>query len=303
MIHIDFQGGAHGNFLEFMCNVAVGVKTVGQPFNNAGASHAKKYVTEKVFYANHYSFNAEPLIYNRVVAIKINIDDLLPLSQISLLRAGDYGYDNNELEINTYNKLNNHNYRWVLDNILISFFNNQIKNSYDAVKDPTWPNVVSLDDYQNLPEHIRRECDEVHKLELLELNNLHPDCPRHVLREFFQIGFENPETHGFMDQQQLMQYNIDVYEFPFSAFYNKKQFLQQLESIAAWAGLQYVNTTELAELHTVFLDNQPYKDSKQKCDLIVQNLITNQHPLPELNLIEEAYVNAMLRKHGHERRY
>ena len=305
MIHIDFQGGAHGNFLEFLCNVMAGVETIGDPFNAAGASHNKKYLTPRVFYAGHYSFNNFPLVYNRVIAVKIDVDDLLPLSQISLLRAGDYGYNNNELEVDTYNKLNNKNYRWVLDIILNSFFAGQIKNSYDAVKDPVWPNVDNLKDFQNLPEHIRQECIEVHKLELLELNSASADCPRHILREFFQIGFEDPVNSGFITQQKLMKYNecIDVYEFPFAAFYDKQKFLDQLNQVATWAGIQYTKQQRVEQLHTVFLEKQPYKDSKLECDHIVQQMINDPGYTPKLTLIEEAYVNAMLRKGGYERRY
>jgi len=43
MIYIDFQGGAHGNFLEYVCNkFLANVPTDGNPFNSLGASHDKK---------------------------------------------------------------------------------------------------------------------------------------------------------------------------------------------------------------------------------------------------------------------
>jgi hypothetical protein len=305
MIHIDFQGGAHGNFLEFICNVMAGVETNGDPFNTNGASHIKKYRSPKVFFCGHYSFKKIPLLHDRVIAITIDIDDLLPLSQISLLRAGDYGHDNNELEINTYNKLNNVDYRWVLDTILDSFFVNQIENSYNAVRDPSWPNIYNLADFQNLPEHIRKECTEIHELNLLELNENHPDCPRYILREFFQLGFEDPNNHGFITQQKLMKYNdqVSVYNFPMSAFYNTTKFMEHIESIASWANMPYTNQHQIKELHIKFLEKQPYKDSKIKCDRIAQELINGLIVPPDLNLIEEAYVNSILRKNGHECRY
>lgn len=306
MIHIDFIGGAHGNFLEFVCNVVAGVKTAESPFDTNGAAHNKQYLSTPVFHAGHLSCDAIPLRYNRVIAIKIANDDLLPLSQISLLRAGDYGYDNNKLEIDTYHKLNNRHYRQVLDTLLDSFFTNQISNSYNAVKDVSWPEVRTLADFQNLPEHIRKECATVHNLQLLELSEDRPDCPRHILREFFQIGFEDPASSGPMKQQQLMKYSnqIDVYTFPFSAFYDTAQFLTQIESIALWANLKYNTQDRIKELHSVFLDKQPFKHSKIKCDLIVKKLIDNTNqPLEDITLMEEAYVNAMLRKNGYERRY
>lgn len=304
MIHIDFQAGAHGNFLEFVCNIMAGVKTEGTPFNAAGAAHRKRYLSKKVFHQGHYSWGNGELVYDRVVTIHINIDDLLPLSQVSFLRAADYGHDNNKLEIDTYNKLNS-SYPWILERILHSFFVNQIENSYNAVKDPSWPEVRTIKDFENLPEHIRKECMEVHHLELLELNAQHPNCPRYILREFFQIGFEEPTNHGFITQQNLVNYNdnMDVYVFPFDAFYNTEKFMDQIESIASWAGFTYNTQEQILDLHKAFLQRQPYKDSKSKCDRIVQQLMANQIQPPELNLMEEAYVNAMLRKNGYECRY
>lgn len=303
-ICIDFQGGAHGNFLEFVCNVVAGAKTNESPFNKLGASHSKTYLGGRIFYADHFSFGYGTLFSKKIISIQIDIDDLLPLSQISLLRAGDYGYDNNNLEVGTYNKLNNKDYRWVLDTIIHSFFENQIKNSYDAVKDPSWPKVDSIDDFNNLPVDIRKECLESHNLELLELNERQPDCPRYILREFFQIGFLNPEGHGFMTQQAKINYSADadVYVFPFKSFYKTHEFISEIKKIASWANLQYTNWDSIIELHKNFLEKQPYKDSKAKCDKIVQEILHGA-TTPEVNLLEESYINAMLIKQGYECRY
>lgn len=305
MIAIDFQGGAHGNFLEFVCNVVAGVKTNTLPFNSAGASHSKVYSSLKVFTANHYSFNNLPINTNKVVAIKISEDDLLPLTQISLLRAGDYGYDNNILELDTYNKLNNKNYRWVLDALITSFFEGQIQQSYNRVKDESWPDIDSLEKFNALPEKIKIECITVHNLKLLELNEQHPHCPRNVLREFFQIGFENPSQQGFMTQQLKMIYapNIDVYEFQFNNFYSKEKFLDSIKNIAEWSKISYHNWYRIAELHQAFLERQPFHQSKTKCDKIVSQLIANKIMPPSVDMLEEAYINAKLKSQGHECRY
>jgi hypothetical protein len=229
------------------------------------------------------------------------------LQQISLLRAGDYGYNNDELEINTYNKLNNANYRWVLDQLINSFFKNQIKESYNAVKDPSWPPVNTLSDYVQLPQWIQDECKNIHNLNLLELNKNHPDCARHVLREFFQIGFSNPEQHGFIKSQKQIIYpdDFDVFVFPFSCFYNMEQFLYQAQKIAYWSNLVYNCQDEIEELHNEFVQRQPYRNSKTKCDDLVQQLqIDKNFVLPKLDLLEEAYINAKLgQNYFYERRY
>ena len=296
MIHIDFQGGAHGNYLEFVCNKIAGI-TVGTPFNSAGASHAKKYTGKKIFYADHYSFWPRPMVFDKIISIQVDTDDLLLLQQISLLRAGDFGYDNNQLEIDTFNKLNNRQYKWVLENIVRNFFANQIQNSYNSVRDPTWPNVTTLEDFRNLPNWIKKECAEQHKLELLELSSDCPDCPRTILREFFQIGFEQPEISGFIFRQSQAKYDStkQVYWWPYRCFYNTTEFLQEIKKVAAWANISYNCQDDIEELHNEFLQKQPYKNSKIKCNKIVEEIQNAMIPnLIDITLIEEAYVNAKL---------
>lgn len=303
MIQIDFQGGAHGNYLEFVCNTLYGV-TQGLPFNSAGASHLKQYNSEKLFYSNHYSYLGLPLD-KKVISIQIKDDDLLPLCQISLLRAGDYGYDNNQLEVDTYHKLNNPNYRWVLDILIDGFFKDQVQQSYNNVKDDSWPDIKSISDYNALPVHIRQECEQVHNLELRELSADHPDCPRSVLREFFQIGFEQSDQQGFMRQQTTMldYADRDVYVFPFGCFYDTDKFVSELKQLATWAGIQYNQHDRIVDMHQEFLKRQPYVNSKTRCDAIVQDIINNRATEDAMDLLEEAYINAQLKKYGHECRY
>jgi hypothetical protein len=296
MIHIDFQGGAHGNYLEFVCNKIAGI-AIGTPFNSAGASHNKLYTAKKIFYSDHYSFRPRPMVFDKIISIQIDTDDLLLLQQISLLRAGDRGYDNNQLEINTFNKLNNQDYKWVLENIIQNFFANQIQNSYNSVRDPTWPNVTTLEDFRNLPNWIKKECAEQHKLELLELSSDCPDCPRTILREFFQIGFQQPEISGFIVRQSQAKYDStkQVYRWPYRCFYNTTEFLQEIKKVADWANISYNDQDSIEELHNEFLQKQPYKNSKIKCNKIVEEIQNAMIPnLIDITLIEEAYVNAKL---------
>jgi hypothetical protein len=303
MIQIDFQGGAHGNYLEFVCNKLCGVTADQLPFSDQGAAHAKKYTQKKIFHSNHYSYLGLPLA-DRLISIQITVDDLLPLTQISLLRAGNYGYDSNELEIDTYNKLNNPNYRWVLDQLISGFFKNQIQKSYNNIKDPSWPSVSTIVEFDQLPDHIKNECIDMHHLELLELSKDRPNCPRSVLLEFFQIGFENPNNQGFMQRQQLIDYGFrQVHVFPFECFYNIDKFVDQIKNIASWANISYTNYDSIIELHCEFLKRQPYKDSKLRCDNIVQSIIDNCQIETARDLLEEAYINAQLRKKDYERRY
>jgi hypothetical protein len=193
--------------------------------------------------------------------------------------------NNDQLETNTYYKLDNIHYRWVLDTIIDSFFKNQISNSYNAVRDESWPDIQTADDFKKLPQHIRDECINVHNLELLELSESSPNCPRHILREFFEIGFSNPKISGFMMQQQKMKYeNLNVFVFPFFAFYDKNKFITQCKMIAEWAGLVYNNYNIIENLHNEFIKRQPYAYSKQKSDTLVKQIINDSSLIPTVTL-------------------
>jgi len=298
MIHIDFQGGSHGNYLEFICNTIAGVKIKDElPFTKHGTAHKKLYDSEKVFHCGHYSYFKEPFIYKKIISVQFAIEDLLQIQQISLLRAGEYNYDNDQLEINTFNKLNNKHYRWVLDTIVSNFFHNQIQESYNAVRDPLWPTINNLVDFENLPSWIQTECKTYHHLTLLELSSEYPDCPREVLREFFQLGFENPTQMGFMAKQLELSYDksLAVYIFPFSCFYDMNKFLIEIKKLAGWANLNYNCQDKIIRIHEEFLIRQPYKNSKSKCDTILDQLKTTDNiKMPKVDLLEEAYINAKL---------
>jgi hypothetical protein len=226
---------------------------------------------------------------------------VLALGQVSLLRAGDYAIDNDQLEIDTYHKLNNMNYKAVLNNIKNSFFTNQISESYNAVKDSSWPDVTTLEEFEQLPISIKQECLDQHHLELLQFDKDHPNCPRHLLREFFQIGFENPAVSGFMIEQEKMLYpGKDVYIFPFCCFYNTTLFVEQCKKIASWASLQFDDYNNIILLHEEFMKRQPYAQSKQKCDRLLAEFVAgNTSTLPKLTLMEEAYFNAQLKRYNH----
>ncbi len=303
VIKIDFQGGAHGNFLEFACNkFLTKMDLPADPFNPSGASHNKKFDSSQIFRQGHFFLNESPwfLEPGRYVSIFVVEDDLLPLSQISLLRAGDYNIDNDLLEIDTFHKFNNRRYRWVLDNIIESFFKDQIQQSYSEIKDPSWPDISTVDDFIGLPDWIQKECIEVHNLILLELSEKQPHCPRHVLREFFKIGFKNPEISGFLTQQKKQVYpgNSDVFYWPYSVFYDCDEFVKWIKKLAEWSNFSLDDEIGLRTLHQKFLQRQPYIKSKNKCDQLITRICDRDlFDLPKLTLLEQSYVEARLEKY------
>jgi len=305
-IYIDFQGGAHGNYLEFICNKFLAkIDTLNEaPFNNFGAAHDKQYLDERKFYCDHYCEHPgilETISANAVISIQITENDLLPLALTSLLRAGDYNINPKDLEHDTFNKFNNINYRSMLDNLKSGFFENNIKDGYNAVKDESWPEVFTHDDFLNLPEHIREECLEYHNLEILQFDEKNSNCPRHILREFFRIGFSNPSEFGFMERQENMGYpsEFKVFVFPYIEFYDTKKFLKQIYAIAKWAdyAVNYEDINKIKKLHKEFLLRQPYINAKNNCDALINLYIKNAlKKFPEMSVIEEAYIESKVNK-------
>lgn len=125
IIPIDFVAGAHGNFLEIVLNRFFGVVSdQGDPFTSLGASHLKSqdYLHRRLFVARHWFQTPHSIDeYDQAISIQFEQDDLLLLSSVSLLRAGDMNIDNDQLEIDTFQKLDNVHYRSVLQEIMTAY--------------------------------------------------------------------------------------------------------------------------------------------------------------------------------------
>lgn len=141
-IPIDFVAGSHGHYLETVLNRELIGLQAENTFTNLGTSHIKslEYQTNKLFYADHW-FEHRPTelkTHSTIVSIRFSHDDLLLLSSVSLLRAGDANIDNNDLECNTVTKLLNSYYKQVVYDI---------KQAYPFVD-------LSLD---SIPRYVLRE--------------------------------------------------------------------------------------------------------------------------------------------------
>lgn len=125
-IAIDFVAGTHGNFLETTLNKFFGlVSDSTDPFTVLGTSHNKSqnYNTNKVFCAEHWSerYPEQLKKFKKIISIRFTSDDLLLMSSVSLLRAGDQNLDNDSLEVNTVSKLNHRHYQDTLTLIYKSY--------------------------------------------------------------------------------------------------------------------------------------------------------------------------------------
>lgn len=123
-IPIDFVAGTHGNFLEVILNKGFGfTPDFTNPFTPLGTSHnkSKSYHQNKVFEADHWSERRNLIGVEKIISITFSQQDLLLVASVSLARAGDMALHNNDLEINTVEKLNNDYYKDTLQNLLQSY--------------------------------------------------------------------------------------------------------------------------------------------------------------------------------------
>jgi hypothetical protein len=125
-IPIDFVGGSHGHFLETTLNKYFNIANVdGGAFTSIGTSHrvSTSYLKHRLFHADHWSRWYTSKLQNvlQLISIRFDLDDLLLLSSVSLLRAADLHIDNNELEVDTVTKLNNVFYDDTLELIYNSY--------------------------------------------------------------------------------------------------------------------------------------------------------------------------------------
>jgi hypothetical protein len=136
VILIDFVAGTHGNYLEFVLNKLIYGDQLLQatPFNDLGASHSKhteNYQQHRFFRCDHWHRYSAAMPAKDVVSIQFGADDLLPLMTVSLLRAADQNIHDNDLQHNTYHKLNNEFYQVILE---------QLANTYGCRLDAENPN-------------------------------------------------------------------------------------------------------------------------------------------------------------------
>ena len=125
-IPIDFVAGSHGHFLETTLNKYFNIAEVsGGAFTSTGTSHqlSNNYLQQRLFYAEHWSERLKSKLqdFSQIISIRFELDDLLLLSSVSLLRAADLNINNRDLEVDTVSKLNNSYYRDTLELIYQSY--------------------------------------------------------------------------------------------------------------------------------------------------------------------------------------
>jgi len=255
-ISIDFVAGTHGNFLAFACNKFLAKLDINfSPFNELGASHIKpsSYFNNRVFLADHYVLRRN-ILTKKVIKISFEPDDLLALSSVCLLRAGNMNIDSDLLQHNTFNKLNNKFYKNLLDEITSSY-----------------PEITLSEKVPDCPRYILREffkfgfsnCKS-HGL-MLELERLVYSSEHEV----FDFSFKN-----FYNKQSFINIMIQLADWCGTTIDN----MHELEVLHQ----EFLN-------RQIYKDDKAQADS-----IISAVNNKQEMPIFKLKLLQESYINGTL---------
>jgi hypothetical protein len=255
-VSIDFVAGSHGNFLEFVCNKFLGNIDINfTPFNSMGSSHVKSqtYINNRVFLADHYVLKRQVLT-NKVIRIIFEPDDILALSSVCFLRAGDQNIDTDLLEHNTFNKLNNNYYKELINKIITAY-----------------PEITLSDQTPDCPRYILREFFKFG----------FKDCASHgLMLELAKMNYSN--EHQVFDFEFKNFYNTQLFieaMNQLAVWYNS--------TINDAADLELLHQEFLHR--QVYKHDKAQADS---IILAVQN--KQEIPILKLRLLQESYINGVL---------
>ena len=260
-IPIDFVAGTHGHFLEVVLNKFFQVMDVTfDPFTELGTSHVgtPEFHATKIFDADHwFEYRQQELDhYPLVISIQFTQQDLLLVSSLSLLRAGDMNIHNDSLEYDTVKKLDNKHYKHTLQ---------QIQSVY--------PFVQGLD-----------------------------SIPRNVLREFYKLGFANPEQNGYWVKQCSMRYNRSrVFKINLQTLYNIDQFELAISELSKILNQPFDFCKEFYTYHQTFVSKIQFLDHYTQCQNIIHDIQQERDcAIPKLTLFQESYINSQLENFYHK---
>jgi hypothetical protein len=300
MIPIIFYAGTHGNFVEFVLNkVMHGDKIyISNPLGVIGTSHLQRtdanYQSHRIFkceFLEKYDYPADqPLL-------KIDFDsseDIFTF-QLNLKRGEDYNIDPDTLEHMTYQKLFEKYGPYGKDfhgpNKIINDINKFTDlTPYYNIKDESWPAINSVDDFYNLPKHILDECINVFRYKPIQITENRPDAPRWVLRSIFKSWFFDQSMRP-SNKLSLINKHPTVYNLPLRSLYNTDSFKQEIINIGKFFNVEINLENFSDQVHQQFIDMVPYKESKFKCERIINSINNHEHFQIALNVIEEGYVN------------
>ena len=269
LIEIDFQGGTHGNFLDYVLNDCLSEQTIPMPFTDIGTSHAcslnyKRY--HQFVQSNHFNLESNPFTLDNIIVIEVDENvNLLSLQSMTFYRAGDKKLTEDELINNTYNALTK------IDEGCSSF------------------NYISL---------LKNLCRSYN----LELSETTPRCPRHILREFFKFQFKDPTVSEFVGPRiewikNLKNTGKKIYVFPMSSFYDYEKFNNEISKIEEFFDLNFIKR-QYKHAHEKFMQGLTYFLNLNVLPDKIISAVQEKTELEfgNLTFLQESYINGNLER-------
>ena len=304
---IVYFPGTYGAFLEFVLNRCLMDTSAPMidPVSSLGTCHDAVEVmrTDPASTDRFHCFHAAEIENGEKFAV-VNFepeDDVLVM-QLLFKRAGDTDIDTEGFEKNTY---------WKLVNSKVPPLNNWSTNSnskiiesinkfsdlspYTNIKDPSWPDINSVEDFYRLPTHIIDECKNVFEFHPFYLSPSTPDAAKWALRQMFKIWFEDPDR---LPSSHLRSYvsNPLCYKLMLNDMYDINKFKNALTNLAQYFDIDINLNNFPQDTYDRVVLATAYKNTRQKCEQVIENVVKGISIAINLNIFEEAYVCVLLER-------
>lgn len=300
-IKIISYPGTHGNFLMFMLNHCLLGHDfpVSNPFDTLGTSHNAmwaidwKTLDHPTHFQCYHHFNADILPEDNFIKIDFDISDDMFVMQLVMKRGNSGNVDVDNLCTNTYHTLLNHSSPEV--RAIVDHINRYTDISpYFNIKDSTWPDIQSVDDFYQLPQDIIDECKNVFGFVPVELTPQRPDAPRWVLRHLFKSWFESRDRWSPYGAMKQFDDFPGAYRFNLRDFYSFTRIKHHLAEINKWFALDMDTSLFTQTLHQQFVSQIPFRNTLDDCHRILQAVAMEEDVPINLNVFCEGYLNHLL---------
>ena len=312
MIYIDHRPGTNGEWLEYVCNKWLG--DTPAKGNYPDICWDQEYIKNKKFRADTYTIHRLDTLeglgmdmtkstgftnvtYLRdvpVVRLTIDVDDILPVMCTMLDTPQFSGCSPENLETDTFLKLNCQQHKPVLKGIQEYLNSDDGVSAYNGFKAEHWPDIESYSDFLKLPEEIQQECLENGINFYTELSETNTDCPRWILRDYFRSHFEAKDDHKFLVQQKATVFDEScrVHNFTYKQLQSYGTFRQAIREISDYTKMPVVGLGLLEE-YSNFIKGVRYLNAHDECEQLISDIMAGINIAP-VNVIYEAYIQTRL---------
>jgi hypothetical protein len=179
-------------------------------------------------------------------------------------------------------------------------FIKDLKKSYNAIKDPAWPDINSVEDWNNLPEWIRQECETVHNVSLenlIERNTFDDTLDQYVdsngVTVMVRDGTNFSTGSLLVHDRGVNFYNSDM-QHAYDSCYNKScvemynGLVHQCSSVGHFNGWSEQLPMELTDQQRQLIDSYTTITAESSLEEIAQWFDHDRHqPMPQCSLCPE----------------